>query len=52
MKEMLHFFGYAKVPTDPENITGFYEYHDLNQEMSCLYKGWKAQNVDILDWVC
>jgi len=26
MKEMNHFFGYAKLPTDPENNTGFYEY--------------------------
>ena len=25
-KEMLHFFGYAKIPQDPTNVTGFYDF--------------------------
>ena len=26
LKEMLYFFGYAKVTQDPENMTGFYDF--------------------------
>ena len=26
LAEMLHFFGYAKLPSDPENETGFFEF--------------------------
>lgn len=40
MKEMLHFFGYAKVPQDPENNTGFFEYDGSDTEMNRQYKGW------------
>jgi len=42
MKEMLHFFGYAKVPHDPENNTGFFEYTDSSRDSEIMrhYKGW------------
>ena len=33
MKEMLHFFGYAKLEHDLENPTGFFEYANDDSEM-------------------
>ena len=32
MKEMLHFFGYAKVASDPENPTGFYDFTEAQDK--------------------
>ena len=52
MQEMLHFFGYAKLPTDPENITGFFEYSGEDNELTRQYKGWRAQNSDMVSWSC
>ena len=52
MSEMLHFFGYAKVPHDPENNTGFFEYDGSDPEMTRQYKGWQAQNAGMVDWAC
>lgn len=40
MSEMLHYFGYAKLPHDPENNTGFFEYDGSDAEMTRQYKGW------------
>ena len=40
MKEMIHFFGYAKVPSDPENNTGFFDYDGSDTEMNRQYRGW------------
>jgi len=34
MKEMLHFFGYAKLPEDPENMTGFFEFSGEDTELT------------------
>lgn len=50
MKEMLHFFGYAKLPQDPENPTGFYEFDGTDEEMNSIYNGYQRQNEDILHW--
>ena len=52
MKEMLHFFGYAKLPTDAENLTGFFEYSGEDEELNRMYKGYQAQNEDMVSWVC
>ena len=52
MKEVLHFFGYARLPEDPSNITGFFEYDGSDAEMNRQYKGWKAQNEAMVNWVC
>jgi len=54
MKEVLHFFGYAKVPHDPENMTGFFDYTDSSSdtEMMSQYKGWQVQNADMINWAC
>ena len=40
MKEMIHFFGYARLPTDLDNNTGFFEYDGSDAEMNRQYKGW------------
>ena len=40
MKEMIHFFGYAKVPSDPENNTGFFDFDGSDAELTRQYKGW------------
>ena len=47
---MLHFFGYAKVPQDPENPTGFYEFDGTDAEMNGIYNGYQRQNEDIINW--
>ena len=52
MKEMLHFFGYARLPTDPDNNTGFFEYDGTDEEMNRQYKGWQLQNESMINWVC
>ena len=46
-KEMLHFFGYAKLPQDPENVTGFYDYDGKDEEMNRIYKGYIQQNNEV-----
>ena len=51
MKEMLHFFGYAKVSSDPENFTGFFEYPEEDPEMLRQYKGFEAHREQTIDWV-
>ena len=52
LKRTNHFFGYAKLPSDPDNNTGFFEYDGSDSEMSAQYKGWKATNNDMIDWAC
>ena len=42
MKEMLHFFGYAKVSSDPDNFTGFFEYEEEDPELIRNYKAFEA----------
>ena len=49
---MNHFFGYAKVPQDPENVTGFFEYDGSDDELNRSYMGWRQQNEDMVNWVC
>ena len=39
-KEMMHFFGYAKVPQDPDNYTGFYEYDGTDEHLNSMYNGY------------
>lgn len=39
-KDWLHFFGYAKLPQDPENLTGFFEFDGQDEEMNRQYKGY------------
>lgn len=52
MKEMLHFFGYVKVASDPDNFTGFFEYEEEDPEMLRQYKGFEAHREQTIDWVC
>ena len=34
----MHYFGYAKVSSDPENVTGFFDYTDEEDaEVQALY---------------
>ena len=40
-KDWLHFFGYAKLPSDPENETGFFEFDDADEEMNRQYYGYR-----------
>ena len=42
MKEMLHFFRYAKVSSDPDNFTGFFEYEEEDPELIRNYKTFEA----------
>ena len=45
MSEMLHFFGYAKVASDPDNPIAFIDYDDSSDaETLRQYKGFLAQN--------
>ena len=40
-KEIMHYFGYAKVSSDPDNVTGFFDYTDEEDaEMQALYQGY------------
>ena len=48
--QMLHFFGYAKIPQDPNNPTGFFEFSGRDEELNSLYNGWRAQNADMINW--
>ena len=42
---MLHFFGYAKVASDPDNPIAFIDYDDSSDaETLRQYKGFLAQN--------
>lgn len=40
MKEMMHFFGYAKVPQDPENPTGFVKFDGQDETLMRKYKAY------------
>ena len=50
---MLFFFGYAKVPQDPDNYTGFYDFtsEDQNERINDMYRGYERHNEEVLDWV-
>ena len=50
LKEFIHFFGYAKVPQDAANNTGFFEYDGTDPELTRQYFGFKAQNTDMVNW--
>lgn len=50
--EMLYFFGYARLPQDPENVTGYYEFDEPNETLRRTYKGYEAMNEQMLNWVC
>ena len=39
-KEMMHYFGYAKVPQDPENPTGFVEFDGQDETLMRKYKAY------------
>ena len=53
LSEMLYFFGYAKVPQDPDNYTGFYDFtaEDRDERIIDMYKGYERHNEEVLDWV-
>ena len=48
---MFYFFGYAKLPHDPENVTGYYEFDGSNETLGHKYKGYEAMNEEMLNWV-
>ena len=50
-KEWFHFFGYAQVPQDKDNPTGFFEYDGTDPELNKQYYGFHAQNESMLQWV-
>ena len=50
-KEFLHFFGYAKTPSNPENPTGFFEYDGSDDNLTRKENGYKIQNQGMIDWV-
>ena len=50
-KEMLHYFGYAKVPQDPENSTGFFEYDGSDENLNNMYREYEQHNEETLQWV-
>ena len=37
-KEMLHFFGYANVPQDPDNHTAYYDYDGTDPFLNNIYR--------------
>ena len=51
-KDWLNFFGYTKLPHDPENTTGFFPFEDPDDEMTRQYKGWQRQNEAMVNWAC
>ena len=52
LKEMIHYFGYAKVSSDPENFTGFFNYEEEDPELLRTYKAFEAHRENSIDWVC
>lgn len=51
MKDMMHFFGYAKLPQDPENPTGFVEYDGQDETLLRKYKAYEKQNEDMINLI-
>ena len=49
LKEMLHYFGYAKIKEDPDNETGYFEF-DSDPEMLKLYKGYRQLSRHSIEW--
>lgn len=41
-KEWLHFFGYAQLPQDPDNATGFFNFDGEDAELNRQYYGFRA----------
>ena len=50
MKDIMYYFGYAKVDSDPESYTAFHEYADPNPELVATYNGYKTLNQHSLEW--
>ena len=48
---MLHFFGYANVPQDPENLTGYYDFDGTDDRLNDMYMGYERHNEDAINWV-
>ena len=52
MKEMIYYFGYAKVKREPANLTGFFNYSEEDPELIRNYKAFEAHRAQTIDWVC
>lgn len=50
MKDIMYYFGYAKIKEDPDNITGFHEYKVTDQELYKHYNEYKMLNRHSLEW--
>jgi hypothetical protein len=50
MKDIIYYFGYAKIAEDPDNITGFYDYPKTDPDMLKKYYGFKELNEQSIGW--
>lgn len=50
MKEIMYYFGYAKIKEDPDNYTGFHEYAESDPALLKSYYGYKELNKHSLQW--
>jgi hypothetical protein len=50
MKDIMYYFGYAKIKEDPENYTGFYDYPVTDPELVKTYMEFKTLNRHSLEW--
>lgn len=44
MKDIMYYFGYAKVDSDPDSYTAFHEYKEHDPELLKTYNGYKLLN--------
>jgi hypothetical protein len=50
MKDIIYYFGYAKIPEDPDNKTGFFEYEHSDPEMLKQYYGYAQLTQHSIEW--
>jgi hypothetical protein len=50
MKDIIYYFGYAKIAEDPNNVTPFYDYPKTDPELYKKYYGYKELNEQSIGW--
>ena len=50
MKDIMYYYGYAKIKEDPDNMTGFHGYPTTDPELLKTYNGYKTLNRHSLEW--
>ena len=50
MKDIMYYYGYAKIKEDPDNYTGFHDYPQTDPELLKTYKKFRELNRHSLEW--